>query len=64
MAKEVDLVPLSTLAHFDAQLWRQVVNIYKLPGQLYLAFQIVCQVVMPKFLFSFFLFRIQTSLIN
>ena len=55
MAKEVDLVPLSLLAHFDAQLWRQEVNIYKVPGQLYLAFQIACQVVMPKFLFlSFF----------
>ena len=62
MAKEVDLVPLSPLAHFDVQLWRQEVNICKLPGHLYLAFQIACQIVMPKFLFLSF--RIQTSLIN
>lgn len=55
MAKEVDLAPLPPLAHFDAPLWRQEVNIYKLPGQLYLAFQIACQAVMPKCLFlSFF----------
>lgn len=61
MAKEVDLAPLPPLAHFDAQLWRQEVNMYKLPGQLYLAFQIACQAIMPKCLFLSF--RIQTSLI-